>query len=68
MPRSARKASSGACVQTELKYDSEEESFDFFKQCWSATRQSSRKEDDNRVRIGISVRRAAAPTSAADEQ
>ena len=65
MPRSARQAPSGACVQTDLEYSSEEESFDFFKQCWSATRQSSRKED---VRIGSSVRRAAAPTSAADDQ
>ena len=63
-------ASGDACVQTDLEYDSEEESFDFFKQCWSATRQSSPKEDEQgeRVRIGSSVRRAAAPTSAADEQ
>ena len=63
-------ASGDACVQTDLEYDSEEESFYFFKQCWSATRQSSRKEDEQgeRVRIGSSVRREAAPTSAADEQ
>ena len=54
-------------MQTDLEYDSEEESFDFFKHCWSATCQSTHEEDDY-VRIGSSIRSSTAPTSAVNDK